>query len=122
MSWLARGVAVTALSVWLAGCDDSFPPLQYGEVTYWRQGRPQGAARRLTSAQGVALSAWLRSHSSGWQPVMATYAPEVLILLVHANGEQSSANLLPSVLIVGQKQKTISVSEHQELLAIIASD
>lgn len=122
MSWRARRVAITALCVWFAGCDESFPSIQSGEVTHWRQGRPLGAARQLTPAQAAALYTWLQNHPSGWQPVMATYAPEILILVVHANDAKSSANLLPNVLVVGQKQRTISATEHRELLAIITRD
>lgn len=119
MSRLARSVAVAAWCVWLAGCEETFPPIQSGEVTLWQQGRPQGAAQTLTPVQAAALSAWLQHHRWGWQPVMATYAPAILILAVQADGAKSGVNLRPEVLIVGQRERAISAAEYRELLAIL---
>lgn len=119
MSKLARSVAVTALCVLLAGCEENFPPIQSGEVTLWQQRRPQGAAQALTPAQAAAFSAWLQHHRRGWQHVMVTYAPAVLILAVQADGAKYGVNLRPDVLIVGQRERAISASEYRELLAIL---
>ncbi len=119
MSRLAHSVAVVSLCVLLAGCEETFPPIKSGEVTHWQQGRLQGTAQALTPVQAAALSAWLQHHRRGWQPVMATYAPEILILVVQTDGTEYGANLMPKVLIVGQHERAISAAEHNELLAIL---
>jgi len=51
--------------------------------------------------------------------VIATYAPAIIIYVVHSDGTKTSANLMQKVFIVGQHQRSISEAERQELLSVI---
>ena len=118
---VSRFAVILFLCLTVAGCYETFPPIQSGNVTHWQGGRPQGSAQHLTPEQVANLSAWLQSHRWGWQPVIATYAPSIIIYVVHSDGTKTSANLMQKTLIVGQHQRSISEIEHQELHSIIAA-
>ena len=118
---ISRFVAIVFLCLSVAGCYETFPPIQSGNVTYWQNGRPQGSAQQLTPEQVANLSAWLQNHRWGWQPVIATYAPAISIYVVHSDGTKSSANLMQKILIVGQHQRSIAEAERQELLSIMGA-
>jgi hypothetical protein len=118
---VTRFAAIVFLCLALAGCYETFPPIQSGNVTHWQGGRPQGSAQQLTPEQVANLSVWLQEHRWGWQPVIATYAPAIIIYVVHSDGTKTSANLMQQVLIVGQHQRSISEAERQELLSVIGA-
>lgn len=121
MKNLFRFVLLVCLCLSLAGCYETFPPIQSGNVTHWQDGTLQGQAKDLTSNQIENLSAWLQNHRWGWQSVVATYAPSIIIYVVHADGTKNSANLMQKMLVVGQYQRSISEAEHQELFSIIVA-
>lgn len=118
---VSRFAAILFLCLAVAGCYETFPPIQSASVTHWQGGRPQGSAQQLTPEQVANLSAWLHSHRWGWQPVIATYAPSIIIYVVHSDGTKTSANLMQKILIVGQHQRSISEAERQELHSIIGA-
>jgi hypothetical protein len=118
---VSRFATILFLCLAVAGCYETFPPIQSGNVTHWQGGRPQGSAQQLTPEQVANLSAWLQSHRWGWQPVIATYAPSIIINVVHSNGTKTSANLMQKILIVGQHQRSLSEAENQELHSIIGA-
>ncbi len=119
MNNFARYISVAALCLMVAGCYEAFPSIKSASVTYWQGGKPQGAAQQLTTEQTAKLSAWLQNHRWGWHPVIAIYAPAILLSVTHSDGTASSANLMKNVLIVGQYQRSLSESENQELHSII---
>lgn len=116
---ISRLIVIVFLCLLIAGCYETFSPIQSGNITYWKNGRPQDADQQLTTEQVTNLSAWLQNHRWGWQPVIATYSPKINIYIVHSNGTKSSANLMQKILIVGQYQRSISETERQELLSIM---
>lgn len=118
---LLRFVSVAILCLVLAACDETFTSAKLAGVTvsYWQAGKPLGDERPLSPEQVEKLSAWMQGHRRGWQPVMATYAPAIFLLVKHADGTASSANLMQEVLIFGQHQRSLSVAESQELHSII---
>lgn len=121
MKTLSRFIVILFLSLAVAGCHETFPPIQSGSITHWQGGRPHGSEQQLTPEQVASLSAWLQSHRWGWQPVIATYAPSITLYVVHADGTKTSANLMRNILVVGQHQRSISDIEHQELRSIIGA-
>lgn len=123
MNNLFRFVSVAILCLVLAGCDETFTPARLASVsvTHWQGGKPLGGERQLSPQQVEKLSAWMQGHRRGWQPVMATYAPAILLLVKHADGTVSSANLMQEVLIFSHHQRSLSVAESQELHSIIGA-
>lgn len=119
MRKVSRLAAIVFLCLAVAGCYEKFPPIQSGNVTHWQGGRPQGTAQQLAPEQVANLSAWLNNHRWGWQPIIATYAPAIIIYVAHSDGTKTSANLMQKILIVGQYQRSISEAERQELLSIL---
>lgn len=123
MTKLFRFISVATLCLLLAGCDETFTSAKLAgvTVTYWQAGKPLGGERQLSPQQVEKLSAWMQGHRRGWQPVMATYAPAILLLVKHADGTVSSANLMQEVLIFSHHQRSLSVAESQELHSIIGA-
>lgn len=118
---ISRFVLIVCLCLSLAGCYETFPPIQSGNITHWQGGKPQGAAQQLAPEQVVKLSAWLQNHRWGWQPVIATYAPSIIVHVVYTDGTETSANLMQKMVVVGQYQRSISEAEHQELHSIVVA-
>ena len=118
---ISRFVLLVCLCLSLAGCYETFPPIQSGNISHWQGGKPQGSAQQLTPEQVANLSAWLQNHRWGWQPVIATYAPSIIISVVHTDGTETSANLMQKMVVVGQYQRSISEAEHQELHSIVVA-
>lgn len=117
---VSRFTAILFLCLAVAGCYETLPPIQSANITHWQGARPQGSAQQLTPEQVANLSAWLQRHRWGWQPVIATYAPSITIYVVHSDGTKNAANLMQEILVVGQRQRSISEAEYQELHSIIA--
>lgn len=121
MNSYVRFISIAVVFLMLGGCYEAFPPIKSASVTYWHEGKPQGAAQQLTREQFAKLAAWLEDHRWGWHPVTATYAPATLVSVTHGDGTASSANLMKHVLIVGQSQHSLSETESQELHSIIGA-
>src|SRR5574343_1184887 len=119
MKYPSRFAAILGFCLTVAGCDDAFSPIQSAQVMYWQGGRAMGAAQQLSAEQVAQLSAWLQGHRSGWQAVIATYAPSITILAVHADGTERAANLMQRILVVGQHQRAISEAEYRQLRSIV---
>lgn len=118
---LSRLAAILFLCLMVVGCYETFPPVQSGNVSRWQGGRPQGPAQQLTPDQVEKFSGWLQNHRWGWQSVIVTYAPSIIIYMVHSDGTKTSVNLMQNVLVVGQHQRSISQAEHEELRSIIGA-
>ena len=119
MNRIFRFVLLLFVCFSLAGCYETFPPIQSGHVTHWQQGKPQGAGHALSAEQVANLSAWLQNHRWGWQSVMATYPPTIMVDVVHVDGTRASANLMQRVLVVHQYQRSLSEAESNALHAMI---
>jgi hypothetical protein len=122
MKSYARFVFVAVLCLMQGGCYETFSPIKSASVTYWYGGKPQSAMQKLTPEQIAKLSAWLQNHRWGWHPVIATYAPAIQITVSHTDGTVSSANLMKQVLVVEQKQRSLSESESQELHSFVGGE
>ncbi len=110
---------VAAVAAILPGCRQSLPPVQSATVTFWKNGKVEISEQQLTPEQTTQISDWLRNHSWGWHPVIATYRPETVLRVLHSDGSLTSINITGSVIVVGQKQRDLSRPERQELQSIL---
>lgn len=119
MKMLLRIASTAALVLLLAGCYETLPTIQSANLTRWQENNPQGQVRPLTAEQTAKLSAWLQDHHWGWYPVTATYRPEVVVWVTHADGTMTPIRLMKNVLTVGKSQRSLSEAESQALHAML---
>ena len=96
---MLRTVLALAVSILSTACSINLPPIQSGKVLDYERG---AVVQRwaLSAAASSDVSAWLKSHRSGWTPTFVDYAPQLLALLNHFDGTRSSINVFPSSVIV----------------------
>jgi hypothetical protein len=80
----------------------------------------------LTETQAKALSDWFKQHPSGWSPSYASYVPRLLVRLKHANGNESSVNVMSHGLVVvgsadGQFTQSFDSKAVEQLVASIGA-
>jgi hypothetical protein len=120
-SILAHAAAII-LAAGLLGCDLDVPPISSAKCTTYVAGSP-GPQKELTSTQLHALNTWLSEHRSEWSRTAVTHAPRTLVWIRHKDGEASSLNLWPSLLIasgpLGQYQRALTEDEARTLTRIL---
>lgn len=114
------------LAVALAACTLELPSPVSASVAQYMKGAPV-RAWALTEKQAGSLTEWFKQRQSGWSPSYASYVPHVLVRLGHADGKESSINVLASGLIVvvskeGQFTQSFEANVVGELLAIIGAN
>jgi hypothetical protein len=80
----------------------------------------------LTETQAKALTDWFKQHPTGWSQSYASYVPRLLVCLKHANGKESSINVLSPGLVVvastdGQFTQSFETRTAEQLVAIIGA-
>lgn len=113
------GCIVVAVAAMLPGCRQTLPSIQSATFTYWKNGKAEVSEQQLTPEQISKLSDWLQNHSWGWHPVIATYGPQAVIRVSHADGSVTAVNVMGSVIVAGQKQRDLSKTERQEIYSIL---
>jgi len=119
---LSACATAIVLAVGLLGCNLDVPPISSATCATYAAGSP-GPQKELTRTQLDALNSWLSDHRSEWSRTALTHAPRTLIWIQHQDGEASSLNLLPGLLIAsgpfGQYQRALTEYEARALARIL---
>lgn len=106
----------------LMGCSFELPPVTSAAMASYSSGQP-GAEVQLSPPRVRALASWFAQHPAGWSPSYVSYAPMLVVRLLHADGDTSVVNVLSTKLVVfnrrGQVEQSFSASELSSLRAVL---
>ena len=81
-------------------------------------GRPL-QANELSQDQVRALFTWFAQHDSGWSSSVVTYAPTLLVLAKHTDGDTSVINIRSGMVVVYNRGDQFQQQFTQNELAAI---
>jgi hypothetical protein len=125
MKSIARRFVVVFLVVSLSACNVEVPNPIGATAELYTSGAPI-KTWALTETQAKALSDWFKQHPTGWSPSYTSYVPRLLVRLKHANGKDSSVNVLSPGLVVvgsadGQFTQSFEAKAVEQLIASIGA-
>jgi hypothetical protein len=127
MKSIARLLGLAFLVATLSACTLEMPS-SIGATTEQHTNGAPVKSWTLTETQARTLADWFSQHQSGWSPSYVTYVPRVLIRLKHANGKESSVNVLPPGLVVVNSMDGYQFSQSfeaktvEQLVAIVGAN
>lgn len=127
MKSIARLLGIAFLVATLSACTLKIPNSIGASAEQYTNGAPI-KTWTLTETQATTLTDWFKQHPAGWSPSYASYVPRVLVRLKHANGKESSVNVLsPGLVVVAsmdghQFSQSFEAKTVEQLVAIIGAN